>query len=64
MTKELSQIISANNLTKWFMPVSIVSSVCVANSLGMDNLTEAFWILNSWAALLVWWRMVFYLQSN
>ena len=62
--KEESSIFTTNNLTKWFMPVLIVSSILYANYLGMDDLSEGFWILNSWAALLVWWRMIFYLQSN
>ena len=55
---------SANNLSKWFMPILIVFSICYSNYRGFDNLNEFFWILNSWAALLVWWRMIFYLQSN
>ena len=39
MTKEISQMFSANNLTKWFMPLLICSSIIYSNHLGFDDLS-------------------------
>lgn len=42
----------------------ILFSMIYSHVVGKEYLSSTFWIINSWASLLIWYRMIIYLQST
>ena len=50
--------------TAHISPVFIVFTIWYSYYLGKDNLNTSFWQVNGFTAILIWFRLLFFLQSN
>ena len=45
-------------------PIFVFFTICYSWYLGRDSLNEQFWQVNGFAAIIIWLRLLIFLQSN
>ena len=58
------QYLTIDFMVMQLSPLFILAVFIFAHVKGKDNLNEGFWVLNGFASLFIWMRLVSYLQVN